>query len=395
MSPSSGVLSVKHKTAFILTSDMNCYAVVIKRPERGFFHAVINKTPYVFWLNKRSTYSLVIPKSLKYPSIAFYNLADATPINFDDLVKFGFFVTLNPGAKITPEIADIILREQNRTIAGQGVPQAGKAVKLPAQQGGKAPVIRTDGTIVGDDVPGSTLTTKRDMYGPDHEYGFKTPTAKQYAALKRKLQHSIDGVRSECVIVDLEEYLKMNNNPDDQARFSDGVIQEYGKREVIIPPIDYTEALGSRMNDSSGALGYISELKRAANVEYDKIANPTKGANRYWIMVFGVVGVIAAIGVGGYLLLGGGAAPVDFSQYLADANPFAGLTEPITKALEPVANEFGSTVDRAQDTIQDLTSPATPEIKTVPIDPPPGVTPAPEPPKPDTEPGAGTDTRGQ
>ena len=403
------MFSAKYKTALIITSDMLCYPVVIKHPERGFFHAMINKKPYVFWLNRRSNYNLMIGKSPRSPVVAFYTMADATPINFDDMLKFAYFVRLNPGARITPEIAEIILREQSATTCTQGVIHAGQAGDSdPALPGPAGPADSADpsnpsgalpagqpgqpGQVIIDPAnpvdpaglmdpapvdapdpanprriidPAALSAPKRDVYGPDLEMDFKTPTNKKFAAMSKKIRADVDKVRSECVIIDLEQYFDMNKNPDDAARYVEGIMQEYGKRHIVIPPVDFTDALGPRMSDSSGVLGYISEMNRTVNIEYSKMANPTHAANRFWIVMLGIIGLVGAgAAVGYFALTGGGVPPIDFNQYLAE--PFAGVLDPITETLDPAVGLIGDAASRATDTVQDLTTPAEPVVSTAP-----------------------------
>lgn len=401
LNPGAGILNPKYKTAFIFTSDMSCYAVVIKHPERGFFHAVINKKPYVFWLSKRSTYSLNLPKAPKYPALAFYNIADATPVNFDDLLRFNYFVKLNPGAKITPEIADIIIRNQTATKStesvevqtgpGMAVLQGADGMPAPAVGNGHGPggvpipaggpggAVRA--AVPGPDVPDMDQPggqpgpqpgpqvpppppprSGRQMYVPENELDFKTPDSKKFAALSKKIRSDIAKVKSECVVVDLEKYINTGKHPDDHSNLSAAIIQEFGRRDLLIPPVDFTEALGARMSDSSGMLGFIHELKRATKVEYDKLANPTQTANRFWIMLFGIIGGIAACGVAAWLLMGGFPEPIDFSQYVVDNNPFSDITDAVGGAVGPLTDQIGDAAGRAQDTVQDLTAPAPPVI---------------------------------
>lgn len=350
LSPAAGIFSHKYPTALIHTSDNTAYAVPIKKPERGYFMAMIRNKPYVFWIKRRDIYSLYMAKSPRFPSYYLYTMGDAHPVNFDDVLRLGFFAKLNPGAKITPETAEIIMKKQD-------VARSEEAVKAPegTEEDPEEDPDRGKYKVVGD-VPPDKIA-KKDMYQPEKQLDFKTPPEKKFHALKSKINKNVAKVRNECVIVDIEKYIGLNKHPDDPGRFSEAILQEFGRRELVIPPVEMTDTLNTRMTDNPGTLGYAADLKRNSQVEFDKIANPAQTANKFFLKIMLIIIGVSVVGAAIYMLATGGLGgePIDFSQYV---RPEFLTDTGLGGVIDPALDAIGNTAGRAQETIQDLTAPA-------------------------------------
>lgn len=352
LKPTMGILGRKHTTAFIMTPDMNCYPVIIAKPERGYFFARIDNEVYCFLTNSRSIYNVKLRNSLYYPRMVIYMLNDAHPINFDDVAKMRIFMDLNPGTKITPEIASIMLSQEGlSTYDSIKVPGTGTVVAEPGEKGGRFSLKK------------KPKDAEALEYGPDEiaqtdeekaEFEALPDFAKTYVSSRKRIDMTLDklkmrinaGDRSECQVIDLEQYFEKNAAPGDMMAYATQIIAEYGSKWIIVPPVKFTDMFSSRMTDMTGVLGIADRLVSKGMREFDRIANPAKSAKNYWFLIAMVGGLGAVMaGVLAWLFLGsGGGVDVNSAEFWQNLQQ-SGAQPPDLSG----GNDIGSAIQQSVD----------------------------------------------
>lgn len=271
--PAKDILGPKYTTAFIFTGGRTVHPVVIKKSHKGFFIARINGQYYFFSLTGQD-YAVRMPPPFHEPRILVYMIQDMNPIDMDEFVKLRLFAKLNPGCRITPEVAQVLMT--------------------------------TDHEEVYENPPGEVMTM---------------PTEKSIAKLKTKIDQQ--GGREVCKVVDLDEAFGKFKHPDQPPIFNQEMINEFGAQNMVVPPVQFAPIFSPRMMDSSSFLGEVIHLAQKVNLEFRKIANPTFVPNRFWLKILLLFGIIGGVGVAGALfsgdLSGGGDFLSNFEQAIADA----------------------------------------------------------------------------